>query len=168
MNSRLVLRLAVAAAFILALVAFFALDVQHYLDLAVLREQRDALLAWTQDHLLLALCIYVGIYILMAALSVPGAAVLTLAGGALFGVLAGTLAVSFASSIGATLVFVAARFLFRDVVQKRFTKRLASINRGVERDGAFYLLALRLVPVFPFWVVNLVMALTPIRTWTYY
>ncbi|NBB92194.1 MAG: FAD-dependent oxidoreductase [Gammaproteobacteria bacterium] len=168
MTSKLALRLAVAAVFVLALVAFFMLDLQQYLNLATLREQRDALLSWTSEHLLLALGVYVGVYIVMAALSVPGAAVLTLAGGALFGVLTGTVAVSFASTIGATLVFLAARFLFRDAVQQRFRKRLERINRGVERDGAFYLLALRLVPVFPFWVINLVMALTPIRTWTYY
>lgn len=168
MNSRLALRLAVAAAFLIALAAVFAFDLPQYLNLATLREQRDALLAWTQDHLLLALGIYMAIYIIMAALSVPGAAVLTLAGGALFGVVAGTVAVSFASTIGATLVFLAARFLFRDSVQKRFGNRLEKINAGVEKDGAFYLLALRLVPVFPFWVINLVMALTPIRAWTYY
>ncbi|RFF30842.1 FAD-dependent oxidoreductase [Wenzhouxiangella sediminis] len=168
MNSRLVLRLTVAAVFVLALAAFFVFDLQQYLNLATLREQRDALLAWTRDHLLLALAVYMGIYIVMAALSVPGAAVLTLAGGALFGVVAGTLAVSFASTIGATLVFLAARFLFRDAIQRKFRKRLEKINAGVEKDGAFYLLALRLVPVFPFWVINLVMALTPIRTWTYY
>jgi len=168
MSSRLLLRLAVAALFIVAIVAYFALDLQQYMNLDTLREQRDALLAWTQDHLLLALGVYMAVYVVMAALSVPGAAVLTLAGGALFGVLAGTIAVSFASTIGATLVFVAARFLFRDAIQKRFHKRLKKINAGVEKDGAFYLLALRLVPVFPFWVINLVMALTPIRTWTYY
>ncbi|WP_376696703.1 FAD-dependent oxidoreductase [Wenzhouxiangella sp. EGI_FJ10305] len=168
MNSRLVLRVAVATAFLAAIVAFFALDLQQHLNLDTLRQQRDSLLAWTQDHLLLALGIYMAIYIVMAALSVPGAAVLTLAGGALFGVVTGTIAVSFASTIGATLVFLAARFLFKDAIQKRFSKRLAKINEGIEKDGAFYLLALRLVPVFPFWVINLVMALTPIRTWTYY
>jgi uncharacterized membrane protein YdjX (TVP38/TMEM64 family) len=168
MNARLMLRVVVATAFVAAVAAFFALDLQQYLNLETLRAQRDALLAWTQDHLLLALAIYMGVYILMAALSVPGAAVLTLAGGALFGVVTGTLAVSFASTIGATLVFLAARFLFRDAIQKRFRKRLEKINAGVEKDGAFYLLALRLVPVFPFWVINLVMALTPIRTWTYF
>ncbi|NBD96417.1 MAG: FAD-dependent oxidoreductase [Gammaproteobacteria bacterium] len=168
MSSRLLLRLTVAAIFVAALVAFFAFDLQAYLDLATLRDQRDALLSWTQDHLLLALGIYMAVYIVMAALSVPGAAVLTLAGGALFGVVAGTVAVSFASTIGATLVFLAARFLFRDAIQQRFRKRLEKINAGVEKDGAFYLLALRLVPVFPFWVINLVMALTPIRTWTYF
>jgi len=168
MSSRTLLRLAVAAAFLAALLAFFIFDLQAYLNLDTLRDQRDALLDWTRENLLLALGAYVLVYVVMAALSVPGAAVLTLAGGALFGVVTGTIAVSFASTIGATLVFLAARFLFRDAIQKRFSKRLAKINAGVEKDGAFYLLALRLVPVFPFWVINLVMALTPIRTWTYY
>lgn len=168
MSSRLLLRLAIGAIFVAAVVAFFALDLQTYFNLQTLREQRDALLSWTQDHLLLAIGIYMAVYVVMAALSLPGAAVLTLAGGALFGVLAGTIAVSFASTIGATLVFLAARFLFHDAIQKRFSKRLKKINAGVEKDGAFYLLALRLVPIFPFWVINLVMALTPIRTWTYY
>ncbi|MFW5927014.1 MAG: FAD-dependent oxidoreductase [Wenzhouxiangella sp.] len=168
MNSRVILRLAVAAVFLAAIIAFFAFDLQQYFRLETLREQRDALLAFTEDHLLLMIGAYMGVYIVMAALSVPGAAVLTLAGGALFGVVVGSIVVSFASTIGATLVFLAARFLFHDAIQRRFSKRLARINRGVERDGAFYLLALRLVPAFPFWVINLVMALTPIRTWTYY
>jgi len=168
MPNSLLLRLLIALVFALAIVAFFALDLGQYLSLEQLRLRRDQLLAFTEDHLLAMIAGYMLIYILMAALSVPGAAVLTLAGGALFGVLIGTIAVSFASTIGATLVFLAARFLFRDSVQKRFGKRLGAINRGVERDGAFYLLALRLVPVFPFWMINLVMALTPIRTWTYF
>lgn len=168
MNSSVFLRVAVAAVFVAAIAAFLAFDLQQYFRLEVLREQRDTLLAFTETHLGLMIAAYMGVYIVMAALSVPGAAVLTLAGGALFGVLIGTIAVSFASTIGATMVFLAARFLFRDAVQRRFGKRLTVINRGVERDGAFYLLALRLVPVFPFWVINLVMALTPIRTWTYF
>ncbi|NKI35512.1 FAD-dependent oxidoreductase [Wenzhouxiangella sp. XN79A] len=146
---------------------FFWLDLGQYFSLDELRARRDQLLAYIDRNFLLALVIYVGAYILMAALSLPGAAILTLAGGALFGLLAGTVAVSLASTIGATLVFLAARFLFHDAVQNRFGKRLKRINEGVERDGAFYLLALRLVPIFPFWVINLVMALTPIRTWTY-
>ncbi len=168
MSSQLITRLLIATVFAVAIVSFFAFDLNQYLSLEELRQRRDQLLAFTDDHLIAMIAAYMGIYILMAALSVPGAAVLTLAGGALFGVVAGTIAVSFASTIGATLVFLAARFLFRDSVQKRFGKRLEAINRGVARDGAFYLLALRLVPVFPFWVINLVMALTPIRTWTYF
>lgn len=168
MTSRQLLRVAIAALFATAIAAFFLLDLQQYFHLEVLREQRDNLLAFTEANLALMLAAYMGLYILMAALSVPGAAVMTLAGGALFGVVTGTIAVSFASTIGATLVFLAARFLFHDAVQRRFGKRMAVINRGVEKDGAFYLLALRLVPVFPFWAINLVMALTPIRTWTYF
>jgi pyruvate/2-oxoglutarate dehydrogenase complex dihydrolipoamide dehydrogenase (E3) component/uncharacterized membrane protein YdjX (TVP38/TMEM64 family) len=166
--SNTVIRLLVAAVFLTLLIAFFVFDLGQYLSLEELRQQRDQLLAFTEDHLLLMFVGYLVVYIIMAALSVPGAAVLTLAGGALFGLLLGTVAASLASTIGATLVFLAARFLFRDTIQNRFGKRLKTINEGVERDGAFYLLALRLVPVFPFWAINLVMALTPIRTWTYF
>ena len=160
-------------AFVLVIVAlliggYFWLDLGQYVSLDELRQRRDELLAFTERHFWGMLAAYMAVYILMAALSLPGAAILTLAGGALFGLVTGTIAVSFASSIGATLVFLAARFLFRDSIQKRFKKRLRAVNAGVEKDGAFYLLALRLVPVFPFWVINLVMALTPIRTWTYY
>ena len=148
--------------------AFFWFDLGQYFSLEELRERRDQLMTFIDRNFFGMLALYMAAYIVMAALSLPGAAVLTIAGGALFGLAAGTIAVSFASTIGATLVFLAARFMFRDAIQKRFRKRLKTINEGVEKDGAFYLLALRLVPVFPFWVINLVMALTPIRTWTYY
>jgi len=167
------MRPTITRALILVIVAlligsYFWLDLGQYVSLDELRQRRDELLAFTEQHFWGMLAAYMAVYILMAALSLPGAAILTLAGGALFGLVAGSIAVSFASSIGATLVFLAARFLFRDSIQKKFKKRLRAINAGVEKDGAFYLLALRLVPVFPFWVINLVMALTPIRTWTYY
>jgi pyruvate/2-oxoglutarate dehydrogenase complex dihydrolipoamide dehydrogenase (E3) component/uncharacterized membrane protein YdjX (TVP38/TMEM64 family) len=168
MSKTLLLRFLILALFAGGIVAFILLDLGQYLSLEELRQRRDQLLAFTEANLILMVAAYMLVYITMAALSVPGAAVLTLAGGALFGVLIGTIAVSFASTIGATLVFLAARFLFRDSLQARFGKRLEAINRGVERDGAFYLLALRLVPVFPFWLINLLMALTPIRTWTYF
>lgn len=163
-----IIRLLILALFAAAIAALFVFDLGQHLSLENLRQQREQLRAFTQDHLLLMLAAYVGVYILMAAVSVPGAAIMTLAGGALFGVLLGTVAVSFASTIGATLAFLAARFLFRDAIQRRFGKRLKTINEGVTRDGAFYLLALRLVPAFPFWMINLVMALTPIRTWTFF
>lgn len=162
------IRSAIATVFLTGIALFFLFEVYQYFSLEELRTRRDALLAFTEANLVLMIALYMAVYIVMAGLSVPGAAVMTLAGGALFGLLIGTLAVSFASTLGATLVFLAARFLFRDAVQQRFGKRLATINRGIERDGAFYLLALRLVPAFPFFVINLVMALTPIRTWTYY
>ncbi len=154
---------------VMALVATWVLlDLGQFLTLEELRSRRDGLLAYTRENLAQVIGIYFGIYVLVAALSIPGAAVMTLAGGALFGLLAGTVVVSLASTIGATLAFLVARFLLQDFVQSRFGRRLAAINRGVERDGAFYLLALRLVPVFPFFVINLVMALTPIRTWTFF
>ena len=104
----------------------------------------------------------------MAALSIPGATVLTLIGGAIFGLVVGIVLVSFASAIGATLAFLASRLLLRDWVQSKFGDRLAPINAGLEKEGAFYLFALRLVPLFPFFVVNLLMGLTKIRTWTFY
>jgi len=168
MTRTLAARLFVVLLFLAGIAAFFAFDLGQYLDLESLRNHRDRLLGFVQSNFATSLLIYMLVYIAMAALSVPGAAVLTLAGGALFGVMAGTIAVSFASTIGATLVFLAARFLFRDSLQRRFGKRLEAIDRGVERDGAFYLLALRLVPVFPFWLINLLMALTRIRTWTFF
>ena len=161
-------RLALLGLIALLIAAFFWFDLGQYFSLAELRARRDQLLAFVEANFWGTLAAYMAAYIVMAALSLPGAAIMTLAGGALFGLAAGTVAVSFASTIGATLVFLAARFLFRDTIQQKFSRRLKSINAGVEKDGAFYLLALRLVPVFPFWVINLVMALTPIRTWTYY
>ncbi len=168
MSRPLLIRLLILVCFAAALAAFVLLDLSHYLSLEALNRHRDDLLAYTESHLWQAITLYTLAYILMAALSIPGAAILTLAGGALFGVLIGSIAVSFASTIGATLAFLAARFLFRDAVQKRLGRRLKSINAGVAQDGAFYLLALRLVPAFPFWMVNLLMALTPIRVWTYF
>ena len=108
------------------------------------------------------------IYVLVTAFSLPGAAVMTLVGGALFGLGWGLLLVSFASTIGASLAFLIARSLLRDWVQRRFAGYLTAINQGVEKQGGFYLFTLRLVPVFPFFVINLVMALTPIKLWTFY
>jgi len=168
MTSKHLLRLLILLLFAAGIAAFVIFDLGQYLSVEELRRHRDELLAFTEQNLALSVAVYMLVYIAMAALSVPGAAILTLAGGALFGVALGTIAVSFASTIGATLVFLAARFLFRDFIQQRFGRRLKAINQGVERDGAFYLLALRLVPAFPFWVINLVMALTPIRTWTFF
>jgi pyruvate/2-oxoglutarate dehydrogenase complex dihydrolipoamide dehydrogenase (E3) component/uncharacterized membrane protein YdjX (TVP38/TMEM64 family) len=163
-SSRLVLLLAIAA----AIVAFFALDLGRFLTLDALKAQREALSGWVAMNYAVAVASYFAIYVAIAALSLPGAAVMTLAGGALFGLLAGTLIVSFASSIGAALAFLASRFLFRDAVRSKFGQRLAPIERGVATDGAFYLFTLRLVPAFPFFLVNLLMGLTPIRTGTFY
>lgn len=161
-------RLLIALAVVAAIASYFVFDLDQYFSLARLKSQRDALAAWAENNPVASIGGYFVIYVVMAALSLPGAAIMTIAGGAIFGLVVGSITVSFASSVGATLAFLVARFLFRDAVQKRFGERLKWINEGVERDGAWYLLSLRLVPIFPFFVINLAAALTPIRTWTYY
>ena len=147
---------------------FFALGLQRYLTLEYLKSQQSAFAALYDAHPMAVTAGYFAVYVAVTALSLPGAALLTLLGGAVFGLWWGTLIVSFASSIGATLAFLSARFLFRDVVQRKFGDKLRAVNAGVEREGAFYLFTLRLVPLFPFFVVNLAMALTPIRVRTFY
>ena len=161
-------RIALAALFLIAIAAFFYFDGSQYLTLEALKTQRELLSGWVSQHFFVALLSFVAIYIAVTAVSLPGAAVLTLAGGALFGLLWGGIAVSFASSIGATLAFLASRFLFRDAMRAKFADRLKGIEEGVKKDGAIYLLSLRLVPLVPFFVVNLLMGLTPIRTATFY
>ncbi|MFN9378253.1 MAG: FAD-dependent oxidoreductase [Novosphingobium sp.] len=161
-------RIAIAGLLLLALVAWFQLDLGQYLTLDALKAQQTAIDGYYCANPLLVTAAFFAIYVALTALSVPGAVILTLAAGAIFGVATGTLVVSFASTIGATLAFLASRYLFRDAVQARFSARLRAVNEGVARDGAFYLFSLRLVPAFPFFLVNLAMGLTPIRTWTYY
>ena len=151
-----------------AIGAYFVFDLQNYFSLSVLKQQRDSLASFAESRLLLSVSVFFLIYVLMATLSLPGAAILTLAGGAIFGLAVGTVVVSFASSLGATLAFLAARFLFGDSVRKRFGDRLKRIDEGVRKDGGFYLFSLRLVPVFPFFVINLVAGLTALRPWTFY
>ena len=143
---------------------FFFLDLGAYLQLESLRSELDRMQTLRQDSPWVVIVLYLSIYIGVTALSLPGAAVLTLAGGAVFGFWQGLLLVSFASSIGATLAFLVSRTLLRDWVQNRFSSQLSAINNGFERDGVFYLFGLRLVPLFPFFVVNLLMGLLPLRT----
>jgi pyruvate/2-oxoglutarate dehydrogenase complex dihydrolipoamide dehydrogenase (E3) component/uncharacterized membrane protein YdjX (TVP38/TMEM64 family) len=159
--------LLVIAAVVLVL-AFFALDLHHVLTLEGLKASRERFEEWRTASPALITLAFFGFYVLVTALSLPGAAVMTLAAGALFGLLWGTVIVSFASSIGATLAFLASRYLFRDLVQRRFGDRLKAVNDGIAREGALYLLTLRLVPLFPFFLVNLLMGLTAIPTRTYY
>ncbi|MGB5579687.1 MAG: FAD-dependent oxidoreductase, partial [Woeseia sp.] len=161
---KIILLLVVAA----AIGAFFLFDLQQYISLAELKKQRDALAAFAESRPVVSIGSYFVIYVLMAALSLPGAAILTIAGGTIFGLTVGTVVVSFASSIGATLAFLAARFLLRDSIRERFKERLQRIDEGIEKDGGFYLFSLRLVPVFPFFVINLVAGLTALRPWTFY
>ncbi len=151
-----------------AVVAFFALGLQHQLSLDVLKARQDDLDAWRQAHPLLLAGGFFLVYVAVTALSLPVATLLTLAAGAIFGLFEGTVLVSFASSIGATLAMLASRFVLRDAVQARFGKRLSTINAGMQREGAFYLFTLRMVPVIPFFVVNLVMGLSPLPARTFY
>ena len=151
-----------------AIVAFFALDLGRFLTLDALKSSQASFAAWYDAAPLVVIGAYFLVYVAVTALSLPGAAVMTLAGGALFGLGIGTLVVSFASSLGATLAFLVSRFLLRDWVQRRFGDRFAAVNAGMAKDGAFYLFTLRLVPLFPFFVINLVMGLTPIKVRTFY
>ncbi len=150
------------------IVAFFALDLSQYLNLAFIKSQQATLEAYRVEHpFAVALLFFVG-YVAVTGLSLPGALIMTLVAGAIFGLLWGTILVSFASSLGATLAFLVSRFVLRDWVQSQFGKNLSTIHAGVEKDGAFYLFTLRLVPLFPFFVVNLVMGLTRMPTRTFY
>lgn len=147
---------------------FFAFDLGRFLTLASLQEQKQHLLRLYDEEPVVTAGLYVLAYILMAALSLPGALIMTLAGGAMFGVLLGTVLVSVASTTGATLAFLASRYLMGRSIQTRFADKLATINEGVQKEGAFYLFSLRLIPVFPFFMVNLVMGLTPIPVRTFF
>ena len=143
---------------------FWALDLHRYLSLEQLQQSRDQLQGWrAAQPWLLAGGLFLG-YVALAALSLPGAAIMTLAIGAIFGLIQGTVLVSFASTIGGTLAFLISRTLLRDFVRRRYAGRIGKVEEGFSREGTFYLLSLRLVPVFPFFLVNLLMGLTPIST----
>jgi len=150
------------------LVAFFVLDLGRFLSLDYLKSSQARFDALYQSQPWTVVGVYFLIYVLVTALSFPGAVILTLAGGAIFGLVWGTVIVSFASSVGATLAFLAARFLLRDSLEARFGARLAEFNRGVAAEGAFYLFTLRLVPLVPFFVINLMMGLTQMKVRTFY
>ncbi len=159
----IVLLLLIAAA-----VAIKLLELDRFLTLEQLKQSREQLAQFYMEQPLTMIGAYMAIYITATALSLPGAVILTLTGGALFGLALGTLLISFASTIGATLACAVSRFLLRDWVQQKFGDRLTPINRGMEDEGGFYLFSLRLVPIFPFFIINLAMGLTRIRLTTYY
>ena len=152
----------------LVIIAFFASGLHNELTLDSIKNRQAEFQGFYDANPALTIGVFAGIYIIITALSLPGAAVMTLAGGAFLGFIPGLIAVSFASTIGATLAFLAARFLLRDWVQGKFGDKLQKINEGVEKEGIFYLFALRLTVVVPFFVINLVMGLTPMKTWKYY
>ena len=161
-------KIGILAVIVVLIASFFIFDLSQYLTLGYLKSQQQVFNDYYQHNRFSTLLIYFVVYIVVTALSLPGATVMTLAGGALFGLWTALIVVSFASSIGATLAFLVSRFLLRDWVQGKFGDKLQAINDGVEKEGAFYLFSLRLVPLFPFFVINLVMGLTPLKTSLYY
>jgi pyruvate/2-oxoglutarate dehydrogenase complex dihydrolipoamide dehydrogenase (E3) component/uncharacterized membrane protein YdjX (TVP38/TMEM64 family) len=155
-------------AIVAAIVAFFAFDLGSYLSLEGIKASQNDIAEWQLENPLLVTVTFFAIYIAVTALSLPGAAVMTLAAGAFFGLLWGTVLVSFASTIGATLAFLMSRFVLKEGIQNKFGDRLKTINQGIEKDGAFYLFTLRLVPAFPFFLINMLMGLSSIKVSTFF
>ncbi|MDH5525254.1 MAG: VTT domain-containing protein [Desulfobulbaceae bacterium] len=168
MNKNLVRKGGIVAVILLIFLVFYRLDLGRYLSLEYLKASHDHFAGLYAAYPVSVILAYMGIYIVATAFSLPGAVILTLAGGGLFGLGVGLVVVSFASSIGATLACLVSRFVMREAVQSRFADKLIAINEGVEREGPFYLFSLRLVPIFPFFVINLVMGVTRMPALTYY
>lgn len=164
MKTKLLLITVVAA----LIASYFLFDLGQYLSLDYLKSQKESLNQLYAQKPILIISVFFLAYVAMAALALPAATILTLAGGAIFGFTTGFLVVSFASTIGATIAFILTRYLFHDAIQAKFGDRLEAINTGIEKEGAFYVFGLRLVPLFPFVVVNSVLALTKLKTWTFY
>ncbi len=165
---KLLPRLFLALGILILIGFYFTYDLGRFVSLDYFRAEQEAIMAWRNAEPLTAAILFSLLYIAATALSLPGAAILTLVAGALFGLIWGILLVSIASTIGATLAFLMARFLMRDWVQQRFGEKIRTMNERVAKDGAFYLFTLRLVPLFPFFVINLAMGLTAIRAWTFF
>lgn len=163
MNKKLIL-----GVIFVSLIVLLGVNFGQYLTLDNAKAQQAELAAFISDNFVVAAASYFIAYVAITAFSIPGAAVVTLLGAALFGFWTSLVLVSFASTIGATLAFLSSRYLLRDWVQAKFGDKLNAINQGVERDGAFYLFSLRLIPVFPFFLINLLMGLTPLATVRFY
>ncbi len=168
MSKNMMKKISILIAILLVVFAFKLFNLGQYLNLTYLKESQDAFGAFYNEHKVITIVSYMLIYITATALSLPGAVILTLAGGAIFGLVSGSIIISFSSSIGATLACAVSRYLLRDWVQNKFGDKLQKINTGMEQEGGFYLFTLRLVPVFPFFIINLVMGLTTIRLKTFY
>lgn len=151
-----------------AIAAYFVFDLGQYLSLENFKASQAEIVAAKDANPALYIAGFFLLYVAVTGLSIPGAAIMSLVAGALFGVVVGTLIVSFASTMGATLAFLSSRYLLRDWVQGKFGERLRAVDDGLEKDGAFYLFTLRLFPVFPFFVINLLMGLTRIKTPTFF
>ena len=168
MDKKLIQRIAIVGAIIVLIICFKVLGLGQYLTLDYLKSSQEKFAILYNNNQIAVIAVYMLIYIAVTALSLPGAAVMTLAGGAMFGFWVGFIVVSFASTIGATLACFVARFLLRDWVQNKFGDKLTAINEGIAKEGAFYLFSLRLVPIFPFFIINLVLGLTNMNLFTFY
>lgn len=168
MNKNHYIRLAVAGLIPILALSVWKFHIADYLTLDSIRAQQDAIRNYQVAHPYVVIGGFFIAYVAVAALSLPGAAAMTLLGGALFGFWHGLVAVSFASTIGATLAFLLARFLLKDWIQSRYHHQLAAINEGFQKEGAFYLFALRLIPAFPFFLVNILTGVMPIKTRHFY
>ncbi|MXW52579.1 MAG: TVP38/TMEM64 family protein [Gammaproteobacteria bacterium] len=162
------IQIALLVAVILVIVCFFAFGLTEYFSLSYLQEQRLRLVDFYRDNPAITILVFILLYVALTGLSIPSATGLTLLAGAIFDLVVGVLVVSVASVCGASIAFVIARYLFREPVRKKFPQQLATINKGIEKDGAFYLFAIRLVPVIPFFVTNVAMSLTTIKLWTFF
>ncbi len=160
-------KILMSIAFLIGIGGFVYFDLGQYLSLESLKDNRDTLLQYTNTHTGLAIAIFIVVYILQTTFSLPGGAILTLTGGFLFGSLLGTLIVNIAATTGATLAFLAARYLLRDWVENKFGDRLETIQAGFAKNAFSYLMTLRLIPAFPFFLVNLVSGLTRVNLGTY-
>ncbi len=158
----------IALLFAMLIAVFFVFDLGQYFTLDYIKSQQTAFNTYYEANAFLTIALFMTVYITVTALSLPGAAIMTLLAGALFGLTIGTILVSFASTIGATLAMIVSRFLLKDWVQEKFKDKLKLINEGIEKDGLFYLFTLRLVPIVPFFVINIVMGLMPIRFFSFY
>ncbi len=161
-------KILIVLSIVFAIILFKIFDLDQYLSLEYLKASKERFSLLYREHTFVVIVVYMIIYVITTSLSLPGAAVLTIAGGALFGLWVGTLVVSFASTTGATLACLVSRFLLRDWVQSKIGDRIKKINEGIEREGKFYLFTLRLIPIFPFWMINLAMGLTKIPLRTFY
>ncbi|MBI5741413.1 MAG: TVP38/TMEM64 family protein [Nitrospirae bacterium] len=168
MNINISKKIVIVIVIAVVILAFKAFNLGQYLTLAYIKESQQNFLSLYSERRFTVIAGYMAIYIFSTALSLPGAAALTIAAGALFGLVTGTVIVSFASTIGATLACSVSRFLLRDWVQGKFGDRIAKVNEGIEKEGAFYLFTLRMIPLFPFWLINLAMGVTGMRLITFY
>jgi len=157
-------KLSLIILFVIVIGLFFALDLGQYLNLAYIKSKQEVINSYYSLNPIRTGLIFFISYILITGVSLPGASIMTLIGGAIFGVSWGTILVSFGSTLGATMAFLVVRYLFHDSIQKRYSKQLEPINKGIEKEGGFYLFTIRLVPAFPFFIINALMALTPIKT----